>query len=153
MQPVGSPLRCPLLYTGKISPSFYIPYMEVVGSLICIAKFAWASHGQPIPLPTCSPWAAKWAAPLFFRIWGLRCSLVLLWHRKYHSTVSTLYLSMLFYKFGYSYVRLQCTTFNVHDVHSVCFVLTELRSFKTITCCTHVLQTSSMWIKNASILN
>ena len=50
-----SPLSCPLF-----------PYMEEVGSLICMAKFPWATHGQPTPLPTCSPWAAKWAAPLFF---------------------------------------------------------------------------------------
>ena len=56
---IGSPLRCPLS-----CPLF--PYMEVVGSLICMAKFPWAAHGQPTPLPTCSPQAAKWAAPLFF---------------------------------------------------------------------------------------
>ena len=53
--PLSCPLSCPLF-----------PYMEVVGSLICMAKFPWAAHGQPTPLPTCSPWAAKWAAPLFF---------------------------------------------------------------------------------------
>ena len=29
-------------------------------------KLPWAAHGQPTPLPTWSPWAAKWAAPLFF---------------------------------------------------------------------------------------
>ena len=52
---VGCLLSCPLF-----------PYMEVVASLICMAKFPWAAHGQPTPLPTCSPWAAKWAAPLFF---------------------------------------------------------------------------------------
>ena len=38
--PMGSPLRCPLS-----CPLF--PYMEVVGSLICMAKFPWAAHGQP----------------------------------------------------------------------------------------------------------
>ena len=38
---VGCPLSCPLF-----------PYMEVVGSLICMAKFPWAAHGQPTPLPT-----------------------------------------------------------------------------------------------------
>ena len=54
----GLLLSCPLF-----------PYMEVVGSLIYIAKFPWAAHGQPTPLPTCSPWAAKWAAPLFFSVW------------------------------------------------------------------------------------
>ena len=72
--PMDSPLRCPLscplfLYLEVVDfllscPLF--PYMEVVGSLICMAKFPWAAHGQPTPLPTCSPWAAKWAAPLFF---------------------------------------------------------------------------------------
>ena len=56
---VGCLLSCPLS-----CPLF--PYMEVVGSLICMAKFPWAAHGQPTPLPTCSPWAAKWAVPLFF---------------------------------------------------------------------------------------
>ena len=61
LQVVGCLLSCPLS-----CPLF--PYMEVVGSLICMAKFPWAAHGQPTPLPTCSPWAAKWAAPLFFRM-------------------------------------------------------------------------------------
>ena len=60
--PMGSPLRCPLS-----CPLF--PYMEVVGSLICMVKFQWAAHGQPTPLSTCIPWAAKWAAPLFFSVW------------------------------------------------------------------------------------
>ena len=72
--PMGSPLRCPLscplfsylevvvcLLSCPLSCPLF-PYMEVVGSLICIAKFPWAAHGQPTPLPTCSPWAA----PLFF---------------------------------------------------------------------------------------
>ena len=61
MEVVGSLLSCPLS-----CPLF--PYMEVVGSLICMAKFPWAAHGQPTPLPTCSPRAAKWAAPLFFSL-------------------------------------------------------------------------------------
>ena len=52
---LGCPLSCPLF-----------PYMEVVSSLICMAKFPWVGHGQPTPLPTCSPRAARWAAPLFF---------------------------------------------------------------------------------------
>ena len=39
--------------------------MELVGSLLCMAKFQLAAHGQPTPLPTCIPWAAKWEAPLF----------------------------------------------------------------------------------------
>ena len=59
---VGSPLSCPLscpLYS----------YMEVVGSLIYMAKFPWAANVQPTPLPTCSPWAAKWAALLYFSLW------------------------------------------------------------------------------------
>ena len=60
--PMGSPLRCPLS-----CPLF--PYMEVVGGLIYMTKFPWAAHEQPTPLPTCNPWAAKWAAPpLFFRM-------------------------------------------------------------------------------------
>ena len=42
---VGYPLSCPL------SCPLY-PYMEVVGSLICMAKFPWAAHWQPTPLPT-----------------------------------------------------------------------------------------------------
>ena len=42
---VGCPLSCPLSY-----PLY--PYMEVVGSLICVAKFPWAVHGQSTPLPT-----------------------------------------------------------------------------------------------------
>ena len=91
--PMGSPLSYPLF-----------PYMEGVDSLICLAKFPWAtieqptpmptnlptyleevgyplncavfpymevvgninSHGQPTPLPTCSPWETKWATPLLF---------------------------------------------------------------------------------------
>ena len=78
MEVVGSLLRCPLScplfpYTEVVGillscplscPLF--PYMEVVGSLICMAKFPWAAHGQPYPLPMCSQRAAKWAAPLFF---------------------------------------------------------------------------------------
>ena len=76
--PMGSPFRCPLscplfrymevvgsLLNCQLSCPLF-PYMEVVGSLICMAKFPWAAHGQPTPLPTCSPRAAKWAAPLFF---------------------------------------------------------------------------------------
>ena len=39
--PLSCTLSCPLY-----------SYMEVVGSLICMAKFAWADHGQPTPLPT-----------------------------------------------------------------------------------------------------
>ena len=39
--PLSFPLSCPLY-----------PYMAVVGSLICMAKFPWAAHGQPTPLPT-----------------------------------------------------------------------------------------------------
>ena len=42
---VGCPLSCPL------SCPLY-PYMGVVGSLICMAKFPWAAHGQPTQLPT-----------------------------------------------------------------------------------------------------
>ena len=42
---VGCPLSCPL------SCQLY-PYMEVVGSLIYMAKLPWAARGQPTPLPT-----------------------------------------------------------------------------------------------------
>ena len=59
--PMGSPIHCPLS-----CPLF--PYMEVVGCLICMANFPWAAHGQPTPLPTCSPLAVKWAAAMFFRM-------------------------------------------------------------------------------------
>ena len=43
--PIGSPLRCPL--SCPLSP-----YVEVVGSLICMAKFPWAAHSIPRKLPT-----------------------------------------------------------------------------------------------------
>ena len=33
----------------------YIRYMAAVGSLICMAKFPWAAHGQPTSLPTTLP--------------------------------------------------------------------------------------------------
>ena len=53
---VGCPLNCPLYPYLKVvgcplSCPLY-PYMEVVGSIICMAKFPWAAHGQPTPLPT-----------------------------------------------------------------------------------------------------
>ena len=57
---VGCPLNCPLFTYLKVvgyplscplSCPLY-PYMAVVGSLICMAKFPWAAHGQPTPLPT-----------------------------------------------------------------------------------------------------
>ena len=60
MQPMGSPLQCPLscplfshleVVDCPLSCPLF-PYMEVVGSLICMAKFPWAAHGQPTPLPT-----------------------------------------------------------------------------------------------------
>ena len=51
LEVVGYPLSCPL------SCPLY-PYMAVVGSLICMAKFPWAAHGQPTPLP-------RWAAHFF----------------------------------------------------------------------------------------
>ena len=60
LEAVGCLLSCPLF-----------PYMEVVGNLICMAKFPWAAHGQPTLLPTCNPWAAKWAVPLFFSVWDI----------------------------------------------------------------------------------
>ena len=50
---VGYPLSCPL------SCPLY-PYIAVVGSLICIAKFPWAAHGQPTPLPTELPTFHIW---------------------------------------------------------------------------------------------
>ena len=57
---VGFPLNCPLFpylkvvgypLSGPLSCPLY-PYMAVVGSLICMAKFPWAAHWQPTPLPT-----------------------------------------------------------------------------------------------------
>ena len=57
---VGCPLNCPLFPYLKVvgyqlscplSCPLY-PYKAVVGSLICMAKFPWAAHGQPTPLPT-----------------------------------------------------------------------------------------------------
>ena len=57
---VGCPLNCPLFPYLKVvgyplscllSCPLY-PYMAVVGSLICMAKFPWAAHEQPTPLPT-----------------------------------------------------------------------------------------------------
>ena len=64
--PLHCPLSCPLFSHLEVVGCPLFPYMEVVGSLICMAKFPWAAHGQPTPLPTCSPRAAKWAASLFF---------------------------------------------------------------------------------------
>ena len=55
LEVVGCPLSCPLSFS-------LFQYMELVGNLICIAK----SNGQRTTSPTCSTWAAKWAAPLFF---------------------------------------------------------------------------------------
>ena len=57
---VGCPLNCPLLPYLKVvgyplSCPLYCPlnpYMAVVCSLICMAKFPWAAHGQPTLLPT-----------------------------------------------------------------------------------------------------
>ena len=60
--PMGSPLRCPLScplfhiwkqWTALLSCPLF-PYMEVVGSLICMAKFPLAAHS-----------AAHWAAHFF----------------------------------------------------------------------------------------
>ena len=45
--PVGSQLRCPLF-----------PFMEVVGSLICMAQFPWAAHSAAY----CPHIWKKWAA-------------------------------------------------------------------------------------------
>ena len=58
---VSCPLSCQTSYA-------LFQYMEVhvVGSLICMAKIPRTAHGQPTLLPTCSPWTAKWAGPLFF---------------------------------------------------------------------------------------
>ena len=80
--PMGSQLRCPLscplfpymevvgsLLSCQLSCPLF-PYIKVVGSLICMSKFPWAAHGQPTPLPTCSPLTEKWAAPLFFFSYG-----------------------------------------------------------------------------------
>ena len=57
---VGCPLNCPLFPYLKVvryplscplSCQLYL-YVAVVGSLICMAKFPWAAHWQPDPLPT-----------------------------------------------------------------------------------------------------
>ena len=42
---VGYPLNCPLSCQ-------LFPYLEVEGSLICMAKFPYEAHGQPTALPT-----------------------------------------------------------------------------------------------------
>ena len=94
--PMGSPLSCPLtcplfsylkvvgcLLSCPLSCPLF-PYMEEVGSLICMAKFPWAAHGQPTPLSMCSPWVAKWAAPLFFP-YGNR------WNRLYRKRLEHAY--------------------------------------------------------------
>ena len=58
---------------------------------------------------------------------------------------------MPFYKFGCSYVRLQCTIFNMHNVHSVCFMIIDLRS---LTCIIHMCyKCLARESKMASILN
>ena len=45
----------------------------------------------------------------------------------------------------HSYVRLQCTIFKMHEVHSVCFVIADLRSLTLLHALnTHVLQMSCM---------
>ena len=51
LEVVGCPLSCPLFQ-----------YMEVVRSQICMAKFPWAAHGQPTPLPTELPPVAKYGS-------------------------------------------------------------------------------------------
>ena len=40
--------------------------MDVVGSLICMAKFPLAVHEQTTPLSTYNPLATQWAAPMLF---------------------------------------------------------------------------------------
>ena len=68
-EPTPLPTELPTFSCLEVVCCPLFPYMEVVGNLICMAKFPWAAHGQPTPLSTCSPWAAKWAAPLFFSVW------------------------------------------------------------------------------------
>ena len=48
---VGCPLNCPLFRYLKEAGCPLYPYMELVGSLICMAKFPWAAHWQTTPLP------------------------------------------------------------------------------------------------------
>ena len=51
---------------------------------------------------------------------------------------------MSFYKFGCSYVRLQCTIFKMHDAHSVSSMITDLRSL-IITCIKHMCYKCLAW--------
>ena len=57
---------------------------------------------------------------------GLRCSLNLLWHRKCHCKVQKIYWSMHFISLDVAMSC--CTIFKTHDVYSVCFVITDLKS-------------------------
>ena len=70
---VGCPLNCPLFPFLKVvgyplscslSCPLY-PYMAVVGSLICMAKFPWAAHGQPTPLPTFFMFGSNWLPTVY----------------------------------------------------------------------------------------
>ena len=61
---VGCPLSCTLS-----CPQY--PYMEVVGSLICMAKFPWAAHGQPMGSPLHCPLSC----PIFSHLEVVDCPL------------------------------------------------------------------------------
>ena len=79
---------------------------------------------------------------------GLRCSLNLLWHRKFHCKVQKIYWSMPVYKFGCSYVML----YNIQNAWCLfclfCDYWFEIINYITCNIYTHVLQISCMWIKD-----
>ena len=54
---LSCPLSCPLF-----------PDMEVVGSLICMAKFPWAAHGSPLRCPRAAHGQRSGQLPCFFRM-------------------------------------------------------------------------------------
>ena len=77
---------------------------------------------------------------------GLRCSLILLWHRKCHCKVWKMYWSMPFYKFGCSYVML----YNFQNAWCsfclFCDYWFEIINYNMLYI--HVLQMYCMWIKD-----
>ena len=112
--PKGSPLHCPLscplfshLEVGgcPLSCPLFL-YMEVVGSLICMAKFPWEAHGQPTSLPTCSTWAAKWAAPLFFPYGLLPSRLIWLLFYKDKNNFCRIFHLTIFCQIGFIKIRI-----------------------------------------------
>ena len=49
---IGLPTKLPSISIFVSSALPTLSVLEVVDSLICLAKFPWATHGQPTPLPT-----------------------------------------------------------------------------------------------------